>query len=352
MSDKQSRIHLARLVRILDDSTSSPPQDEFQLIKLQTTARHARHLLHDISHRPPRDSFLDLELRLEKAEKALQEVKAKSQLINTARSNPFILPSSSSSSSSLFFSAPEEDEDDEDLTLPPPPTLTFPTQSASSAASSSSRPSSPSLPAVSELRDASAFASSASSAHGTTSERTSTRGEDKDNALPQRSVVDAPFPDSNEAPNELRKRPTPIPPYLAARRAREAEKAAQQNKGKGKEKERDAVDDLLPADSSSSSGDLLSHHHSLQSSLLSDLTTLSSALKGNTLAFSENLAKDKEVMEKAQGKLEVNEGSMKKEQGRLKEVRGKSRGTTCWTVGAVLVVVFMWIVMFGLMRVT
>jgi uncharacterized protein (DUF342 family) len=118
------------------------------------------------------------------------------------------------------------------------------------------------------------------------------------------------------------------------------------------EKPSSAADDLLPAGSSTAtSSDLLSHHHSLQSTLLDSLTDLSSALKTSTVQFSTNLAKDKEVLERAQNKLEGNSESMEKNQGRLKTVRGKTRGTTCWTVGAVVVVVVMWIMMFGLMRV-
>lgn len=122
------------------------------------------------------------------------------------------------------------------------------------------------------------------------------------------------------------------------------------------------LDDLIPADSTPVGGpgtgggaagnDLLGQHHALQTSLLSSLTSLSGALKQSTLSFSDNLAKDKEVVTRAQEQLEQSEQGMKKQQGRLKDVRGKSRGTTCWTLGLLAIVFMLWFLTFLLIKVT
>ncbi|GAA5913081.1 hypothetical protein JCM5296_001673 [Sporobolomyces johnsonii] len=144
-------------------------------------------------------------------------------------------------------------------------------------------------------------------------------------------------------------RPTALPPVSSGMRQRAPPPWA--NK-KGKSPAAATAEDLLPADSSPAGTDLLSHHHALQSSLLSDLTTLSSTLKTSSLAFSSNLDKDREVLEKAQEKLERNSGRMGVEQARLKQVRGKTRGTTCWTVGILAVVAALWVLVFLLIKVT
>lgn len=174
----------------------------------------------------------------------------------------------------------------------------------------------------------------------------------------------------------------PIPAYLAAKRARAAAAAklatADSEKGLADEDEDedelaaavaaadddpdDAVvkklDDLIPADSTPVGGagagneSLLGQHHALQTSLLSSLTSLSGALKQSTLSFSDNLAKDKEVVTRAQEQLEQSEAGMKKQQVRLKDVRGKSRGTTWWTLGLLAIVFMLWFLTFLLIKVT
>ena len=176
-------------------------------------------------------------------------------------------------------------------------------------------------------------------------------------------------------------KPVPVPAYLAAKRARAAAAAAAKlatadsEKGLADEEDElaaaaavgdaddpddDAVvkklDDLIPADSTPVGGaagnDLLGQHHALQTSLLSSLTSLSGALKQSTLTFSDNLAKDKEVVTRAQEQLEQSESGMKKQQVRLKEVRGKSRGTTWWTLGLLAIVFMLWFLTFLLIKVT
>lgn len=96
----------------------------------------------------------------------------------------------------------------------------------------------------------------------------------------------------------------------------------------------------------------MEHHASLQNSLLSSLTSMSSQLKFNTMSFSQSLAEDKEVMEGAQRKLETNYDKMKQQGGRLDTLRKKSRGTTCAMVGIVASVAVAWVVMLGLIKIT
>ncbi|KAK4054308.1 formate dehydrogenase (NAD+) [Microbotryomycetes sp. JL221] len=96
--------------------------------------------------------------------------------------------------------------------------------------------------------------------------------------------------------------------------------------------------DVLKSTGQATSSDLLSHHHDLQNSLMSSLTDLSSQLKTSTLAFSSNLDKDKQIMLDAQNKLEQNHDKLKLQGSRVGVVRKKTRGTTCWTIGAILLV--------------
>lgn len=103
---------------------------------------------------------------------------------------------------------------------------------------------------------------------------------------------------------------------------------------------------------STATSPLLEHHHSLQSHLLTSLTSMSSQLKSNSLALSSSLAKDKLVMEDAQEKLQGNLGRMKKEGGRLGGYSKKSGGTTCMILGLVGAVAVLWIAMFLLIKVT
>ncbi|KAK4690338.1 unconventional SNARE in the endoplasmic reticulum protein 1, partial [Phenoliferia sp. Uapishka_3] len=102
----------------------------------------------------------------------------------------------------------------------------------------------------------------------------------------------------------------------------------------------------------SSSSNILEHHASLQTSLLSSLTSMSSQLKTNSQAFSDSLEKDKEVMLAAQDKLDANLTTMKKEGGRLGGYGKKGKGMVWITVGLVGAVAAMWVGMFLLIKVT
>jgi len=57
-------------------------------------------------------------------------------------------------------------------------------------------------------------------------------------------------------------------------------------------------------------------------------------------------------MEEASNRLERNEGKIKVEGERLKGLKGKTRGTTCWTLGILAVVAAMWVGVFLLIKVT
>ncbi|KAM0789633.1 hypothetical protein ACM66B_000437 [Microbotryomycetes sp. NB124-2] len=110
--------------------------------------------------------------------------------------------------------------------------------------------------------------------------------------------------------------------------------------------------DLTSTAAGATTSDLLSHHHDLQNSLMSSLTQLSGQLKTSSLAFQDNLEKDKQVMSDAQTKLEKNHDKIVKQGSRLGVVKKKARGTTCWTIMAITVVLFAWVVMFFLIKVT
>ncbi|GAA5919678.1 hypothetical protein JCM6882_004536 [Rhodosporidiobolus microsporus] len=411
-SDSRDRIHLRRLVRLASSSLPlpTPPLDPYALLKLRATLTHARELLDEAVRlegdsepwastsrhgaKPPRDSLLDLDERLTRAEKEVERLSGAGGGTGNEAFAPFSSPSrrplsaaSSSASSSLLSGSFTNDgfaddfqEDDSDLSflpLPVPvaPPAPFFSSSPSSAPSSSaplpdakagSPPTSPSLPpAAREFRAASASASAPLPRSTSAASLSSAPSRPATPSTPTTTAAVGAGAASEFGEFGLRQRPAHqagvVPPYLAARRAAkqkqaEGEAASQEKeeKGKGRAAVEKAADDLLPASSSSAtqSGDLLSHHHALQSTLLSDLTSLSSALKSNTVAFSSNLAKDREVMERAKQGLEGNEGKMREGQKRLEGVRKKGRGTTCWTVGAVVVVVVMWVATFGLMRIS
>ncbi|GAA6040049.1 hypothetical protein JCM8097_004755 [Rhodosporidiobolus ruineniae] len=372
--DKHARIHLERLVALLDSQLASPsatsPLDNLQHTRLDTTATHARQLLDlafadqpdqaSSSRGPSRNSLLDLDQRLTRAEKTLA---------SRAPSPP---------------TAPQDANEDPllallPLSVPALPVLSSSPSSSSAAASEAGDPYPPPLPpSASAVRGAFALASSASAAGA--SRPPVSRPATPSSPPPRPSTPSSPVKSDRPAsPFGIRQRQTgkedgkeAVPPWLAAKRARDAERkraeekgleaekgipeaatsgSASGAKGKGKEKATSAVDDLLPASQGPAGADLLSHHHSLQNELMDSLTSLSSALKSNTVAFSENLAKDKEVLERAQEKLGANSTGMEQNQGKLKQVRGRTRGTTCWTVGAVVAVVVAWVMMFGLMRV-
>ncbi|BGO99609.1 Serine/arginine repetitive matrix 1 [Rhodotorula toruloides ATCC 204091] len=362
--DRKDRVTLTQLVRSLDAqlpliraSSSSPhPQlDYLALLRLQTTAKHARQLLEQArdeheeesrlastSHaRPKRGSLVDLDSRLTSAEQALAHFSDPASLTRLPR------PS---------FSDPLFSPDLDFLRPSAPPPFDFP-----------SEPSTPAAPPPKEREKPSARRAALGLAAGQVDE-------EKENERPTSPVKAGDealgttafgLPSSAGVRHRAGKADV-VPPYLAAKRkGKEKEREREREKAESldaddavDEKKKDrlaaAADDLLPADSgtSATTSDLLSHHHALQSTLLDSLTSLSGALKTSTLTFSDSLAKDKEVMEKAKEQLEGNMGTMVGQQKRLKDVRGKTRGTTCWTIGLLAIVAVLWVLVFLLIKVT
>ncbi|GAA6005611.1 hypothetical protein JCM11491_003700 [Sporobolomyces phaffii] len=350
MASTRDRITLERLVRVLD-ATSSPPSDHLTHLKLQATVKHARELLAAAREHPdaevyppstsrnaapPRDSLADFDARISRADRKL----ADSWELVSATSRP---------------STPDSGGLDLEFLLPTlPPSMPLPRPDRPTSPSSNS-------PTKRTKRDGSTLLHATSPPTSSIEHESSSRP-----ASPSLDLLSRPSDlSSSTTSSGLRHRTAP--PWLRNRQLKEQEREREREQAEAREKEREkekgkatlvnstvkSFDDLVPAGTSSvTSSDLLSHHHALQSSLLGDLTSLSSALKASSQTFSDNLQKDKEVMQLAEKQLEGNEGRMKVQQERLKGVRGKTRGTTCWTLGILVVVAAMWIGVFLLIKVT
>ncbi|GAA5909323.1 uncharacterized protein JCM6883_005842 [Sporobolomyces salmoneus] len=358
MSTTKDRVTLERLVRLLEKD-ASPPSDHLTHLKLQATVKHARELLQQArnatnstdfyppstsrSGAPSQGSLADLEMRIDKADQKLQD-------------SWELVSASSRSSTPVERSAGGLDLDFLLPTLPPPMPIPRSSRPQSPSTPASSSP----LPTKKPKRDEPVLLNS-TFVPSSTSSRSRSPSPPPSNPYelkPHPSELSA----STGSGSTLRHRNVPAP-WLRNRQLKEQEREkerererlqAESSTSNGPPSKSSAISDLLPADSPSSvtSSDLLSHHHALQSSLLSDLTSLSSALKTSSQVFSENLEKDKEVMKEAEKQLEGNEGKMKVQQERLKGVRSKTRGTTCWTLGILTVVAFLWIMVFLLIKVT
>ncbi|GAA5831747.1 hypothetical protein JCM3766R1_005003 [Sporobolomyces carnicolor] len=355
--NSRDRITLERLVRLLEKD-ATPPSDHLTHLKLQATVKRARELLEEAkndSHAtefyppstsrnaaPPKGSLADLELRIARADQKLLD-SWELVSVSSRASTPV-----ERGGSDLDFLLP---------TLPSP--VPIPRTARPHSPATPTSPSSP-PPTKRPNRGEPVLLNSTSVPEDDPRSQSPSPPSDPPELPPHASRLSSST--GTSASSGLRHR-TVAPPWLRNRQLKEQEKE--------KERERElaaaassssarpggkssAISDLLPADSSSgvTSSDLLSHHHALQSSLLSDLTSLSSALKTSSQTFSENLEKDKEVMKEAEKQLEGNEGKMKVQQERLKGVRGKTKGTTCWTLGILALVAMMWILVFLLIKVT
>lgn len=107
---------------------------------------------------------------------------------------------------------------------------------------------------------------------------------------------------------------------------------------------------VSPSIDTSSMSTLLSHHRSEQDALSSELATMASRLKQNSLAFSSLLEKDKQLLSTAEEKLEGNLVGMTGTRERLKSY-SKKGGVSLWfTIGSVAAVACAWFFMFALMR--
>jgi hypothetical protein len=90
----------------------------------------------------------------------------------------------------------------------------------------------------------------------------------------------------------------------------------------------------------------------LQAELSSQLAAMATQLKRNVIHFSESLEKDASVVSAAQEKLEGNFDLMKTTRLRARDHGLKSRGTTCWVLGSVVVVLMIFVLMMFLIRIT
>ncbi|GAA5935106.1 uncharacterized protein JCM15063_003151 [Sporobolomyces koalae] len=360
MASARDRVTLGRLVRILDDAAAEPPREYLTHLKLQTTVKHARELLeaalaqpdaeyyppstrfvirllprsticltmpaqYSRNAQPPTDSLADWQVRIDRADTRLSDTWD----VVSATSRPATPVDRGLDLDFLFPMLPPH------MPIPRPRTKSPP-------------PSNPAKRAEPVLLNSTSIIEDAES----TTLRSSTSNLDADSLPPRPSGSSATIPPPATDLTSAGLRHRVAPPWLRHRELKEQAKA----KAKSVVESKPATSaDLLPADAgstSATSSDLLSHHHALQSSLLSDLTSLSTALKTSSQTFSDNLEKDREVMQEAEKKLENNEGRIKVQQERLKGVRGKTRGTTCWTLGILAVVAAMWIGVFLLIKVT
>jgi len=90
----------------------------------------------------------------------------------------------------------------------------------------------------------------------------------------------------------------------------------------------------------------------VQEELTGQLALMSRQLKLNAIHFGERLAADVGVVMEAEEKLAGNLDRMRKERFRLRDYSSTARGTTCLVLGAILVVVVAWVMMFVVIRIT
>lgn len=155
----------------------------------------------------------------------------------------------------------------------------------------------------------------------------------------------APGSRNSPSPSLMRNRRPSVPPQRVSSPLSRSSRTPEHDRDSDR-------NELLSGVPTATPSDLLSHHHSLQSSLMDNLTSLSTQLKTNSQTLASNLEKDKAVMADAKEKLEGNYEKMKAQQVRLKEQKGRSRGTLCWTIVVVSGVAIAWVVMFFLIKVT
>lgn len=89
-----------------------------------------------------------------------------------------------------------------------------------------------------------------------------------------------------------------------------------------------------------------------QEELSNQLAQMAKQLKLNAIHFTNSLEKDRGVVENAEEKLEGNLTRLKSSRGKLLEFSGKSGKTTWLVLGAMIVVVIGWILMFLVIRIT
>lgn len=118
-----------------------------------------------------------------------------------------------------------------------------------------------------------------------------------------------------------------------------------------------ALEERQPPTEKQSSGDnstsrFLSTSLKTQEELSAQLADMAKQLKINSLHFTEALARDRIVIEGAEGKLQGNLTRIQTERGRLKLHSLKSGSTTWIVMAAIITVIVAWIVMFLIIRIT
>lgn len=102
----------------------------------------------------------------------------------------------------------------------------------------------------------------------------------------------------------------------------------------------------------SASDSILQGDRSTQEALSGELLRMASILKSNSLAFADALERDRVLLEKAGNHLGQNLDLMTKTRGRLGVYSKKVRSMGWFTLGAIAVVMFSWVFMFIVIRLT
>ncbi len=103
---------------------------------------------------------------------------------------------------------------------------------------------------------------------------------------------------------------------------------------------------------SAASDTILQSDRATHEALSSELLRMASVLKSNSLAFADALERDRLLLEKAGTDLGQNLDLMTRTRGRLGIYSKKARSMGWFTLGAILVVVVSWMMMFVLIRLT
>lgn len=95
-------------------------------------------------------------------------------------------------------------------------------------------------------------------------------------------------------------------------------------------------------------------HTSLQTQedLSDQLAQMAAQLKRNAQSFAAQLHEDNALVQLAHDQLEGVHTRVKTEKTTLRDFRGKSGYTTCMVIGAVVVVMISWVMMFFMIKLT
>lgn len=97
---------------------------------------------------------------------------------------------------------------------------------------------------------------------------------------------------------------------------------------------------------------LLQSDRKIQDALSSELLRMASRLKANSLSFAEALERDRKLVESTGEKLQGNLDLMTRTRGRLGDYAKKARGLGWFTFGSILVVIFSWVLLFVVIKLT